>query len=346
MGTAILDTGSSYTLVNEKIWKGIKGQQDALKPWTRGPLYLADGEVRQPLGWSDMDLTLKTQTVTLPCVVLPASSLAFPAVVGLDFIFFSGLQFDVSENSYWFKCNKKRQYQFLKESQSTGFSPQLAFFSAVPPGSLEPCPDLLQAATLTSHLDDFGKKQLLRRLQANSDVCTEKLGNTNILTHKMFLTHNMPIKQKAYRVSPSKLQVIKDHVEEMLEKDIIEPSSSPYAAPVVLVPKKQDSKPRFCVDYRKMNTATHTDAYPLPNIQEILESLAGSVVFTSLDLNSGYWQVQMDKDSREKTAFICPFGLYQFKVMPFGLKNAPATFQPLMEIVLRDLWKNMLCIFR
>lgn len=124
----------------------------------------------------------------------------------------------------------------------------------------------------------------------------------------------------------------------MLEKDIIEPSTSPYAALVVFVPEKQASKPRFCVNRRKLNTATQTDSYPLPNIQGILEALAGAVVFTTLDLSSGYWQVEMDKDSKTKIAFICPFAqrscCYQFKVMLVGLKNAPATFQRLMEIVL------------
>lgn len=88
-----------------------------------------------------------------------------------------------------------------------------------------------------------------------------------MLTHKIYLTHEVPIKQKPYRVSPTKLKIIKEQVEEMLEKDVIEPSTSPNAAPVVLVPKKQDPKPRFCVDYRKLNAATQTDAYRFPNIQ-------------------------------------------------------------------------------
>nr|XP_054598745.1 uncharacterized protein LOC129163840 [Nothobranchius furzeri] len=340
-GTAILDTGSSYTLINENVWSTVRDPQEILKPWTRGPLYLADGESRQPLGWSELKLTIQSATVTLPCVILPGKSLAFPAVVGLDFIFFSGLQFDVSENSYWFKANKHQRYLFISASAGkpgNHSQPHVAFFSAMTPAQLiSPPHNYLEMAVQNAHLDDFGKKQLLYQLQNNKHICTNSLGRTNLLTHKIFLTHNVPIKQKPYRVSPFKLQVIKEHVQEMLEKDIIEPSTSPYASPVVLVPKKLESKPRFCVDYRKLNAVTRTDAYPIPNIQEILESLVGAAIFTTLDLNSGYWQVQMEEESREKTAFISPLGLYQFKVMPFGLKNAPATFQRLMEVVLGDL---------
>ncbi len=123
--------------------------------------------------------------------------------------------------------------------------------------------------------------------------------------------------------------MLKELLDEMLENNVVEPSSSAWASPVVIVPRKTGN-PRFCVDYRKPNAKTHTDAYPIPTIQEILESLAGATVFSALDLNSGYWQVEMDQDSRAKTA------------LPFGLKNAPATFQRLMDMVLGEL-KGCMC---
>ena len=340
-GTAILDTGSSYTLINDTLWKGLKGQDAGLQPWLQGPLYLADGTGRYPIGWSELQFNIQQQTTTVPVVVLPTSDLALPVVLGLDFVSISGLQFDVSEKAYWFKSSMKRRYQFLKEQrpERNTVSSQVAYYSAVPPvlplpSTARPLVAGLEAIIQSTHLDEEGRQKLTNQIETNAEVCTKRVGKTNVLAHKITLSHDMPVKQKPYRCSPAKLQELKAHVEEMLEEGVIVPSTSPYAAPVVLVPKKNTTKSRFCVDYRKLNTATKTDAYPIPNIQEILESLAGSSIFTTLDLNSGYWQVPMEERSKEKTAFICPLGLYQFEVMPFGLKNAPATFQRLMEVVL------------
>ncbi|KAE8297832.1 Retrovirus-related Pol polyprotein from transposon 17.6 Protease [Larimichthys crocea] len=196
-------------------------------------------------------------------------------------------------------------------------------------------------AVQESHLEEHIKPQLHNLLGNNVDVCTTKVGRTGILKHQIFLTSPVPIRQKPYRVSPPKQKVMKELIEDMLKDDVIEPSYSAWASPVVLIPKRE-GKPRFCVDFRKVNENTVTDAYPIPTIQEILESLSGAVVFSSLDLNSGYWQVEMDPEVREVTAFICSHGLFQFKVMPFGLKNAPATFQRLMERALGEL-KGVIC---
>ena len=128
----------------------------------------------------------------------------------------------------------------------------------------------------------------------------------------------------------------------MLESGVVERSTSPWASPIVLV-KKKDGTVRFCVDYRKVNNITRKDAYPLPRIDTTLDTLSGSQWFSTLDLLSGYWQVEVEEADRDKTAFCTTEGLFQFRVMPFGLSNAPATFQRLMDLTLAGLqWSQCL----
>ncbi|KRY46609.1 Retrovirus-related Pol polyprotein from transposon 17.6 [Trichinella britovi] len=129
---------------------------------------------------------------------------------------------------------------------------------------------------------------------------------------------------------------VEGHVRRMLERGLIEPAEGPWSSPVVLA-KKKDGSSRFCDDYRRLNEVTRKDAQPLPQLDATLDALAGAKWFTTSDLASGYWQVEVDKRDREKTAFATPLGLYQFKVMPFGLCNAPGTFQQLMERTLSGL---------
>jgi len=128
--------------------------------------------------------------------------------------------------------------------------------------------------------------------------------------------------------------IINEEVEKMLADDVIEPSHSPWSSPIVLV-KKKDGKHRFCIDFRRVNDATHKDAYPLPQIPATLDKLRGARYLSTLDLKNGYWQVPLTPESRPRTAFTVPgMGLFQFKVMPFGLHSAPATFQRLLDTVL------------
>ena len=128
----------------------------------------------------------------------------------------------------------------------------------------------------------------------------------------------------------------------MGNRGVIRPSKSPWSSPVVLVGKK-DGSTRFCVDFRKVNAVTRKDVYPLPRIDETLDTLGGARYFTTLDLESGYWQVPLKEDDMQKTAFSTHTGLWEFTVMPYGLCGAPALFQLLMEIMLGGLnWESCL----
>ena len=170
-----------------------------------------------------------------------------------------------------------------------------------------------------------------------------ELGSTDLVTHTID-TGSPPIKQPARRVPFALRQAVDEMVEKMLSQGVVEPSHSPWSSPVVIVEKKDGSR-RFCVDYRQLNSVTKMDVFPLPRIDDTLDSLAQSRYFTALDLASGYWQVRMHPASQEKTAFATPSGLYEFRVMPFGLCNSPATFQRLMENVMSGLTKKSCMVY-
>ena len=168
------------------------------------------------------------------------------------------------------------------------------------------------------------------------------LGYTDLVQHKIHTGKNKPIRQPPRRVPTALQEEFDEEMQKMLDKGAIESGSSPWASPVVLV-KKKDGHIRFCVDYRRLNELTEFDAYPLPRIDETFEALSGALYFSTLDLLSGYWQVGLTSDAQLKSAFCVRSGLYLWNVMPFGLCNAPPTFERLMETVLSGLqWKSCL----
>lgn len=202
----------------------------------------------------------------------------------------------------------------------------------------------------SQHLNNEEKYALKHVITQFSDVLhkpNQKLTFTNKVKHEIKTTDEIPVYTKSYRYPYIHKQEIQTQISQMLEDGIIRPSSSPWSSPVWIVPKKLDAsgkqKWRVVIDYRKINEKTIDDRYPIPNISDILDKLGRSQYFTTLDLASGFHQIEMDLNSIPKTAFSVENGHYEYIRMPFGLKNAPATFQRVMDNVLKDL-QGKICL--
>jgi transposase InsO family protein len=204
--------------------------------------------------------------------------------------------------------------------------------------------DLYNMSSVNLNLDE--KKQLaalLLRYRNTFSASPTDLGKTTLVSHSIDTGDAKPFRVPLRRQGAKKEAIIAEAVEDGLRRGIMEDSSSPWASAPVIVAKK-DGTSRFCIDFRLLNKLTRVDSYPLPRFDECVDSLHGSTLFCTLDLQAGYWQVPLNtKEDKEKTAFLTKSGLFQFTVLPFGLCNAPATFERLMETVLRGLqWQKCL----
>jgi hypothetical protein len=191
---------------------------------------------------------------------------------------------------------------------------------------------------------DHDRKELLTKfLLKNVSVFAQnpnKPGTAKVISHSIDTGEAVPVRQRPYRTADIENSPLEKAVKEMLENGIIRESSSDWASPVIMV-KKKDGSMRFCVDFRKLNSVTKKDSYPLPLIEDLLNSIGrtNAKCFSKLDLASGYWQIPVAEKDIPKTAFITQSGLYEFVVMAFGLTNAPATFQRAMDKLFHGLSK-------
>lgn len=188
---------------------------------------------------------------------------------------------------------------------------------------------------------DHKQQQKLKELLCNYANIFSKsptdIGRTNLVKHKIETGNHKPVRQPPRRIPFSKRKEVQKEIDDMKSMGVIEPSESPWCSPIVLV-RKKDGNLRFCIDFRKTNDLTVKDSHPLPRIDDTLETLSNASWFSTLDMRKGYWQVEVDEKDRPKTAFATGNGgLYQWAVLPFGLCNAPSTFERLMEKVLSGL---------
>ena len=263
--------------------------------------------------------------------------------------FVTGIPALSSGPELWYAVHNHRPEPLqLHAGQSIGVLEvvQLAEASAsAPPSSKHPTSPPCQPP-LPENLSPLQQQQLNELFKEYIDVFSqgdEDLGNTPLLKHGIE-THGPPLRQPYRRQNPAVRREEMTQVQQMLSSNVIRPSNSPWASPVVMV-RKKDGSLRFCVDFRQLNAATVKDAHPLPRIDDLLDALHGAKWFSTLDLKSGYWQVPIAEQDKEKTAFRTSSGqLFEFNQVPFGLCNAPATFSRLMDRVLAGLhWET--CLF-
>ncbi|XP_036143394.1 uncharacterized protein K02A2.6-like [Monomorium pharaonis] len=293
---ALLDTGSEASFVSPQTAAILETDGFPTKPAT-GRVHLANGSNTRITGYMTLPVATSGPEIWHDFQIMP----------GLDAEILAGVDF-------WARLRQAIPPPPIKRA-----------YAATPRQVAETCHGGLTPSE-QRHLREF--------LDTELPLFENVRGPTDRIQHAIRIHGHPPIKQRYRPRNPAMQAIIDTEVEGMLREGVIEPSRSAWSSPIVIV-KKKDGKPRFCVDFRRVNEVTEPDAYPLPQIAATLDKLRGAKYLTTLDLKSGYWQVPLDTASRPVTAFTVPGkGLFQFRVMPFGLHSAPATFQRLLDAVL------------
>ena len=278
-----------------------------------------------------------------------ASDLAF-ALIDLDV--------EPRLHQFNFKNNGHITIQLSNVTTRTITIPPKAVICELQPVTIQPKPSQENQPVETSFLDkvEINKsdlsdeelkrgKDLILDYSDNFSKSDTDVGYTNIVQHRIELLEDKTFKQRYRRIPPSMYDEVKVYLQQLLDMNIIRPSHSPWASNVVLV-KKKDNSLRMCVDYRMLNKNSKKDSYALPRIAELLDCLSGNRFFSVINMKSGYHQVEIFEDHKERTAFsVGPLGLYEYNRMPFGLTNSPVTYQRLMENVLAGLNLKNCCVF-
>lgn len=276
---------------------------------SRESVTVADGSVCNTVGFITLPISFKGVTKLIKFYVIP--SIVSNIILGVDFWKEFSLMPEIFENITYIK----KPIEFIKNAAN--IDKQLN--------------NILAYDTLTSDQRELAELVIKKFLDISFE--TKGLGRTHLIEHKIDTGDSMPIKCRPYPMSPEKLKELHKEVDKMLEMDVITPSESPWNNPVLMVPKT-DGTWRFCLDCRKLNAISKGDAYAIPYIPQILDSLRNAKYISSVDFKASFWQIKLDEQSQEKTSFTVPGkGLFKFKVMPFGLCGAPARQQRLMDML-------------
>ncbi|GFX38851.1 hypothetical protein TNCV_1890151 [Trichonephila clavipes] len=232
----------------------------------------------------------------------------------------AGIVLDLQRKQWYFTETSHRKYNFVKAP------PNINALLTV-----DPKPHLCQLRKNEGTHLSLPQREEINSLLEKYEECFQPGGEpTPFIEHRINTRNHLPVAVPPYRMNPSKKEILKQEIDRLLSEGIIEECESPYASPVVLIPKPNGTF-RLCIDYRKLNEITIADTYPLPRMDDLLHQAKLTPFMSTLDLRAGYHQVKVHVEDQDKTAFVCPFGTYRFLRMPYGLRNAPATFQRLMN---------------
>lgn len=315
-GTALVDTAAKHCIAGHTLYALLLQQNHPLRVSSQR-VKLADGVVRiMEVFTTTLEVRLETKTITTPFLIFPHAN-NNETLLGIDFITAAGVLIDFKNELWYFSGNDKvqQQYNLCFEPKSRGVSCASTTVLRDDEGT---------------HLSPDEREALSSVLSRHERVFRAGGGPCPFTEHRIETGEHPPISVPPYRLNPSKKQKMKEEIDKMLQDDIIEECESAWCSPALLVPKPNGDI-RFCVDYRRLNAITKSDSYPMPCIDELLQSTKRDCYMTTLDLRSSYWQVIVREADRDKTAFVCPLGTFRFKRMPFGLRNAPATFQRLID---------------
>lgn len=300
---ALLDSGASQSVLGKEGMWILQRFPAKLNSCPGRYVETVDASRHCVTGIVTLPITLKGRTEHLVVLVVP--TLQQNLILGVDFWTCMHIVADVSNRRWEFSSQLNRSFCFMMEGIHA-----------------------------KEHLSFEEKEELQKLVGQHFSRNTSGLGRTDRIKHIIDTGDAPPIKQRYFPMSPAKQKLINEELDKMLELGVVEPSNSAWSSPIFLIDKPDGTK-RFTVDFRKVNQVSRKDAYPLPQVTSILDRLRDARYLSSMDIKSAYWQIPLDPASKEKTAFTIPGrGLFQFTTMPFGLANAPATWQRFVDSIL------------
>lgn len=304
----LLDSGSAVSIIGKNTHEQLMSYGFALVNEQTISVTAAGGQRIHSLGHMMLPITFNNIRSLIKFHVIP--KIDYAMILGIDFW-----------NKFKLFPNNLASVELLSSNDVT-----LAEISAVAPDCF------LHSYEYLDGEQKVIADNIVNKFKEISYEC-KGLGRTNLIEHQIDTGNAEPIRQRYYRMSPEKQRIVQEQVDEMLSLDVLQHCESPWSSPVLLV-KKKDGNPRFCLDSRKLNSVTKKDAYNLPYVSEILDNLRDAKYLSSIDLSKAFWQVPIRKSDREKTAFYVPGrGTLMFNVTAFGLTNAPATQQRLVDFL-------------